>query len=119
MADGTIVPRPGVEANQIITLIFSSQRQLDQRGMGELESELNERFVNPQEMGEIAFVFRSRVSQVQFLADRLTIQTTAGMMTKDALEEVIQITENRLGVTVVDWELEATIDRKSLGVDET
>lgn len=112
----TIVPRPGVRAQQIV-ILNAEPFEASNRDEANLEAKINDEFSSPGEMGEISHVFRSNVS-VDDLLRTITISTNTDFITDDEVEELISITEDELGATVSDWELRATIGRKSFGVDE-
>jgi hypothetical protein len=112
----TIVPRPGVKAQQSIILKGTSFKASD-RDEANLEAEINEFFAEPNEIGTLEHVFRSNVRFDELLGV-VTVQTNTDFITDEEAMKVKSIAEDELGVTFSDWEMKATIGRKSFGVDE-
>lgn len=117
MARDTIIPRPGVKCVQKIDLTLAESVKLDSRARGVIESALNDEFLEPAP-GELAVVFRSRVSQSAFFTDQLIVTTTTSEINRDHIRRMEEIIFRETGVNVKDWSISASLERKSLGVDE-
>jgi len=118
MERDTVVPRPGVEANIIVRMEVSPAVELGQQEIGQLEQAINDRFVEPRGMGSVDFVFRSRVAQNAMMDETIRVVTSSSVITEDVFNEMVEIVEDQTEFTVDSWEMETTIQRKSLGVDE-
>lgn len=118
MTKPTIAPRPGVKAIHRLTFNLSAPAELGEREQAELQSDINERFRQPSEMGKLAITFTGKVTQPWLIRDEVQIELTTSEINDEIVSEIASIVESRTGVKVTGWTSDAKIIRKSFGVDE-
>lgn len=109
----TTIPRPGVKPIIIITFDTDKRMELQEIEMANLESDINDRFLQPSELGKLELTFRSNVTQN--LTDEIAVITTSSLMTDSVLQEISELIEDRLNVNVESWEIDTRIERKRFG----
>lgn len=118
MARDTIAPRPGVEVRQTLYISFSRMTDVNQSVEANIESDINDMFVEPDQLGQIQKVFRSEVVTSGALGiDDMMVKTSTNRLEKDEVMEIINIIERRAGSSVDDWRIEGRIARKESVVD--
>jgi hypothetical protein len=113
MPDDTIVPRPGVECVHHVTLNMIESVELSETEKAELQSEINDRFTEPDELGKLSLVFRVEVTQPTLMQDEVTLETTTSEINDEVVDEMIDISETATGVDVSGWASRAVMQRKS------
>lgn len=118
MARDTIAPRPGVEVRQTLYLSFSRMTDVDPTVEANIESDINDKYVEPDQLGQLQKVFRSEVVTSGALdIDDMMVKTTTNRLEKSEVMEIINIVERRTGSSVDDWRVEGRIARKESVVD--
>lgn len=112
-----VMPRPGVKPSIVVEYTLDEPRKLGERGEAALESEINEEFLEPNNMGQLAVTFRSNVAQSGLLAHKVQVRTTTSELDEDIVYRIKNIIEDYASVTVKTWNLYTKIDRKSAAVD--
>ena len=112
-----VMPRPGVKPSIVIEYTLDEPRKLGERGEATLESEINQEFVEPNNLGQLSITFRSNVSQSGLMASKIQVRTTASELNENIVYRIKNIIEDYASVTVKTWNLYTKIDRKSAAID--
>lgn len=118
MTRDKLAPRPGIKPVHVITLFLRSRADLTEKDKGILQNNLDNKFSEPDEVGQVQITFRTSVTQPQITKDEVRIETTTSTIDDDIVEELLSIVQSTIEVSVVEWQVDAVLKRKSLGVDE-
>lgn len=114
----TIAPRPGVEGNIVLEYELEDRVGLTPEQKGKLQSKINDEFVEPNKLGQLAITFRSEVLQSEQIPLSVMVQTTTSELNEDIVYRMQTIIEEFTNTSVKTWKLRTSIDRKSFGIDE-
>lgn len=111
-----LAPRPALEVHQQLLLDTSSLISVDEKDEALLESRINNEFLEPDELGTLAHVFRSTVSADDF-TDTITVTTTTSFLEDNEIDEIISIVQDELDVVVESYEIEGVMRREASVID--
>lgn len=118
---GTVVPRPGIQCNLVLVYeprdphSMPSLGGVEEMRVANLESAINERFAEPEEMGDVAITFRSDVKIVA--GPFIQVKTTTRFMGPETMDEMRDIVERELGTPIDFFQITTEVRRKDLGMD--